>query len=48
MRKGIHPLLHNVTIVMRNGASYKLSTVFKKRMPFFLQQARQTAQLSSV
>ena len=37
MRKGIHPLVRSMTVVMRNGASFSLRTVLNRSTPFTLQ-----------
>lgn len=37
MRKGLHPLLHSVRFVMKNGASFRCNIVSKKADPVFLQ-----------
>lgn len=36
-RKGIHPLMRTMTMVLRNGSSYQLSTVLKRATPWKLQ-----------
>lgn len=36
-RKGIHPLMRTMTVVLRNGSSYQLSTVLKRATPWKLQ-----------
>ena len=36
-KMGIHPALHRMTVVLRNGATYEVSTVLKPNRPFRLQ-----------
>ncbi len=38
VRKGVHPLLHRVTVVMRNGASFQLATTMERTTPYFLRE----------
>lgn len=38
IKRGLYPLLHNVTIVMKNGASIQTQSIFKRRTPLFLIQ----------
>ena len=40
VRKGVHPLLHRVTVVMRNGASFQLATTMERTTPYFLREVR--------
>ena len=37
MRKGIHPLMRTVTIVMRNGASFNIQAILNRSTPYMLQ-----------
>lgn len=37
MRKGIHPLLRTVRVVMRNGASFEIPTTMNRATPLILQ-----------
>ena len=36
----MHPLLHRVTVVMRNGASFQLATTMERTTPYFLREVR--------
>jgi hypothetical protein len=38
IKRGLYPLLHNITIVMKNGASIQTQSIFKRRTPLFLIQ----------
>lgn len=40
MKKGIHPLMRTCTVVLRNGASFNMSTVLNHPAPYFLQVVR--------
>jgi ribosomal protein L31 len=37
MRKGIHPLMKNLTIVMRNGSSFTIQSILNRATPYMLQ-----------
>lgn len=37
MKKGIHPLMRTMRVVMRNGASYTIQTVLNRTTPYMLQ-----------
>ncbi|KAK9852326.1 hypothetical protein WJX84_003588 [Apatococcus fuscideae] len=37
-KKGIHPVLHTMTYVMKNGASRQILTTKKPVLPYLLQQ----------
>ncbi|KAH7622529.1 hypothetical protein Ndes2526B_g03362 [Nannochloris sp. 'desiccata'] len=37
MRKGIHPLMKNLTVVMRNGSSFSIQSVLNRATPYMLQ-----------
>lgn len=37
MRQGIHPLMRTMTVVMRNGASFRVGTIMNHPSPYFLQ-----------
>jgi ribosomal protein L31 len=37
MRKGIHPLIKNLTVVMRNGSSFTIQSVLNRATPYMLQ-----------
>ena len=39
-KMGIHPALHRMTVVLRNGATYEVETVLKANRPFRLQTVR--------
>lgn len=36
-RKGIHPLMRTMTVVLRNGSSFRASTVLNRHTPWKLQ-----------
>ena len=37
MRKGIHPLMKRLTIVMRNGSSFSIQSILNRATPYMLQ-----------
>ena len=37
MKKGIHPLMRTMRVVMRNGASFDIRGVLNRQMPYMLQ-----------
>lgn len=39
-QRGLHPLLHTVRMVLRNGASFEMQTTMRRTSPYMLQQAR--------
>lgn len=39
-RRGLHPLLHNVTVVLRNGASVTVQSAGRARGPVMLSVVR--------
>lgn len=42
-RPGIHPLMHRVTVVLRNGASIEVMSAVPRAAPYFLRQVRRNA-----
>ncbi|DBB00873.1 hypothetical protein WJX77_009033 [Trebouxia sp. C0004] len=36
-KKGIHPVVHSVTYVLRNGASVELPSILQRVVPYMLQ-----------
>lgn len=37
-KKGIHPMMHMMTVVLRNGASIRVPTTIPRETPLFLRQ----------
>lgn len=37
MKKGIHPLMKRLTVVMRNGSSFSIQSVLNRATPYMLQ-----------
>lgn len=37
-RPGIHPIMHRVTVVLRNGASIEVMSAVPRAAPYFLRQ----------
>lgn len=38
MRPGIHPVMHRVTVVLRNGASIDVLSTVPRSAPYFLRE----------
>lgn len=40
VRPGLQPMLHRVTVIMRNGASFQMATTMERTTPYFLREVR--------
>ena len=39
-RKGIHPLMRSMTVVLRNGSSFQACTALNRKTPWKMQMVR--------
>ena len=47
-KKGIHPMLYQMTVVLRNGASIQMPTTIPRSTPLFLREVQALSLLLSL